>query len=49
VRAALYLRVSTEDQARDGYGLDVQRQRCAAMATVKGWHLAGEYADEGVS
>lgn len=49
LRTALYLRVSTEDQARDGYGLDVQRQRCAAMATVKGWTLAGEYADEGVS
>lgn len=49
IRAALYLRVSTEDQARDGYGLDVQRQRCSAMATVKGWHIVKEYADEGIS
>lgn len=48
-RAALYLRVSTEDQAREGYGLDVQRQRCEAMATVKGWHIAAVYADEGIS
>lgn len=46
--AALYLRVSTDDQTRN-YGLDVQRQRCTAMATVKGWQLAGEYTDEGVS
>lgn len=49
IRAALYLRVSTEEQARDGYGLEVQRQRCAAMATVKDWQLAGEYADEGIT
>lgn len=48
-RAALYLRVSTEDQARDGYGLDVQRARCEAMATVKGWSVAATYADEGIS
>ena len=48
-RAALYLRVSTEDQAREGYGLDVQRERCQAMALVKGWPVASIYADEGVS
>lgn len=48
-RAAIYVRVSTEDQARDGFGLEVQRQRCSAMATVKGWSLIDTYADEGVS
>lgn len=47
-RAAIYIRVSTEDQAQ-GYGLDVQRARCEAMATVKGWQLVGTYADEGIS
>jgi site-specific DNA recombinase len=47
-RAALYIRVSTEDQAL-GYGLDVQRHCCSAMATVKGWQVIGEYADEGIS
>lgn len=47
-RAAIYLRVSTDEQAQ-GYGLDVQRERCRAMATVKGWQLVGEYADEGLS
>lgn len=48
-RAAIYVRVSTEDQARDGYGLDVQRERCRAMAIVKGWEIRQEYADEGIS
>ena len=33
-RAAIYVRVSTEDQAREGYGLGVQRERCRAMALV---------------
>lgn len=47
-RAALYLRVSTEDQAL-GFGLDVQRERCAAMATVKGWPVVATFSDEGIS
>jgi site-specific DNA recombinase len=48
-RAAIYLRVSTEDQATEGYGLEVQRERCRAQAIAKGLHLVGEYADEGLS
>lgn len=48
-RAAIYVRVSTEDQALSGYGLDVQRARCLAMATVKGWPDPTEYSDEGLS
>ena len=47
-RAALYLRVSTEEQA-EKYGLDVQRERCEAMATVKGWEIAHTFTDDGVS
>jgi len=49
IRAAIYVRVSTDDQARDGYGLDVQRERCRAMAVVKDWKIAAEFADEGIS
>jgi len=48
-RAAIYVRVSTEDQAREGYGLDVQRERCRAQAIAKGWTVVAEYADEGLS
>ncbi len=49
--AAIYIRVSTEEQARSGYGLDVQQERCAAMATAKGWTVdpTHMYADEGIS
>ena len=50
MQSAIYLRVSTEEQV-SGYGLDVQRERCTAMATVKGWTVAPEhiYCDEGIS
>lgn len=48
LRAATYLRVSTEDQV-SGYGLDVQRERCKAQIVAKGWELVGEYTDEGIS
>ena len=48
-QAVLYLRVSTEEQASNGYGLDAQRTRCLGMAQAKGWEVVQEYADEGVS
>ncbi len=49
--AAIYLRVSTEEQAKSGFGLDVQRERCSAMAVAKGWTVDAEhiYRDEGIS
>lgn len=48
-RAAIYLRVSTEEQANDGYGLDAQESKCRAMATVKEWQVVETYIDDGVS
>lgn len=48
-RAAIYVRVSTDDQASEGYGLDVQFERCRAQIVVKGWTNAGEYQDAGIS
>lgn len=48
-RAAVYVRVSTDEQADHGYGLDVQRERCLAQVTAKGWTLVDVYQDAGVS
>src|SRR5687767_8711401 len=48
-RAALYARVSTDEQARDGTSLDNQRQQCAALIAARGWVLVDEFIDEGVS
>lgn len=51
LRAATYRRVSTPEQADDGFGLPAQRQICVDYANLKGWTLdpAHEYVDEGIS
>lgn len=49
MRAALYARVSTEDQAREGYSLDAQIKRMEAYCRVRGWEVADVYRDEGCS
>jgi site-specific DNA recombinase len=46
---AAYIRVSTEDQAESGLGMDSQRTRCKAMAQVKGWPEPTFYVDDGIS
>jgi site-specific DNA recombinase len=46
--AAIYLRVSSEDQLR-GLSLPVQRQRCAERAEAAGHTVVRVYADEGKS
>jgi len=48
-RTAAYLRVSTDEQAESGLGIDNQKSRTQAMATVKGWAQPELYVDEGVS
>lgn len=49
MNAVIYLRVSTDQQARDGIGLDAQYARCKAVAAARGLNLMGAFRDEGVS
>jgi site-specific DNA recombinase len=49
MRAAIYIRVSTEEQAKEGFSLSAQRERLEAYAKSQGWDIVGYYADEGVS
>ncbi len=49
MRAALYVRVSTEDQAVEGFSLDAQVKRLEAYCRVRGWEVADVYRDEGFS
>lgn len=49
VRAPGYVRVSTEEQAREGVSLDAQRQSIEAHAEAQGGTLVGIEADNGVS
>lgn len=43
-RVALYLRVSTDEQT-----IENQRQALRSEAERRGWHVAHEYSDEGIS
>jgi len=49
VRVAIYTRVSTEDQAKEGFSLDAQLDRLRAYCTSREWSVAGEYIDDGYS
>lgn len=49
IRAALYIRVSTEEQVRDGYSLDAQKAHLIEYAKKNGYVIADLYADEGIS
>jgi site-specific DNA recombinase len=49
MKAALYLRVSTEEQAVRGYSIEAQKEALQAYALKKGWEIAGIYEDAGYS
>jgi DNA invertase Pin-like site-specific DNA recombinase len=49
LRAALYCRVSTEDQAKEGFSIAAQQKRLNAYCKARGWTVASEYIDEGHS
>jgi site-specific DNA recombinase len=49
VRAAVYTRVSTEDQAREGYSLEAQKERLLAYCEAQGWEMAEFYEENGHS
>src|SRR6516164_9822710 len=44
-----YIRVSTDEQADSGLGLEAQRQRIRAFCEMTGLHLAEIYEDPGLS
>ena len=46
---ALYIRVSTEDQAKVGYSLEVQREYLETYAERAGREVYGVYQDDGIS
>ena len=49
MKAGIYLRVSTEDQARHGYSLAAQAQECRSKAEAAGAAETAEYSDDGWS
>lgn len=49
LRAAIYVRVSTDEQAREGVSLDFQEERARAWCKARGAEVAKVYRDEGES
>jgi site-specific DNA recombinase len=47
MRVALYIRVSTLEQAYEGYSLDNQKERLIAYTTSQGWNDTQIYMDDG--
>ena len=45
LRVAIYLRVSTDEQAREGHSLDAQLKICLAFAQQRGWEVVAVLRD----
>ena len=48
-RVAIYTRVSTEDQAREGFSLDHQSDKLRSYCIARNWKIVNEYVDDGFS
>ena len=48
-KCGIYLRVSTEDQAREGFSLGEQKERLQAFCKFKGYEIIDYYEDAGIS
>ncbi|MCL2165294.1 MAG: recombinase family protein [Oscillospiraceae bacterium] len=49
METGIYLRVSTEEQAQEGYSIRAQEQKLKDFARIKDWSIFKIYADEGIS
>lgn len=45
----IYMRVSTEDQAREGFSLPEQKERLEAYCKFNGYKIVEYYTDAGIS
>ena len=49
LKAGIYIRVSTTEQAREGFSLPEQQERLEAMCKFKGYEIVDIYKDAGIS
>lgn len=49
MRAALYIRVSTDEQAREGFSIDAQKRKLLAYAESQDWTVTNIFIDDGYS
>jgi site-specific DNA recombinase len=48
-KVGIYVRVSTEEQAKEGISIDAQIDRCSAFCKARGWKVHQIYTDAGLS
>lgn len=48
-KVAIYVRVSTREQAEEGYSIGAQLEKLRAYCDIKGWIVVEEYVDAGYS
>jgi site-specific DNA recombinase len=49
VETAIYVRVSTEEQAQEGFSIRAQQQKLKEYANIMEWSIYDVYLDEGIS
>lgn len=49
MKAAVYPRVSTDEQFKEGYSIDSQKENCVNFIKSQGWDLHEIYVEEGAS
>lgn len=49
VEVGIYVRVSTEEQAQDGYSVRGQEQKLRDYSRIREWHVYKVYIDDGIS
>lgn len=49
VITGIYIRVSTEDQARDGFSINAQKEKLTKYAEANDWSIFDYYIDDGIS
>ena len=48
-RAVIYIRVSTDKQAKEGHGLEAQEEECMRNIVFRKWKYLKTYSDEAIS
>ncbi len=49
IKTAVYLRVSTEDQAKEGFSIAAQKEKLTKYVEVNDWELYDYFLDDGIS
>ena len=49
INTGIYIRVSTEEQAKFGYSIPAQKDKLLSFAKIKDWNVYKLYIDEGIS